>query len=82
MPKKERPEVHVELVIAIPSITDPNCPYCRKSARKLRAKTDALSVEEIKSIMRAGELRGMDWHCESCWNRFHNGLRNKDWLPS
>lgn len=19
-------------------------------------------------------------HCEDCWNKYHNGLRDKDWL--
>ena len=19
------------------------------------------------------------WHCEYCWNKFHNGLRDNDW---
>lgn len=23
-----------------------------------------------------GEL----WHCQDCWNRYHNGLRDNDWL--
>lgn len=21
-----------------------------------------------------------NWHCEWCWNKHHNGLRDKDWL--
>ena len=20
------------------------------------------------------------WHCEDCWNKFHNGLKDKDWM--
>ena len=20
------------------------------------------------------------WHCENCWNKFHNGEKDKDWL--
>lgn len=20
------------------------------------------------------------WHCEECWNNFHNGKRDNDWL--
>ena len=25
--------------------------------------------------------RDRAWHCESCWNKFHNGARDKDWVP-
>lgn len=25
--------------------------------------------------------RAMLWHCEDCWNKYHNGLRDKDWIP-
>jgi hypothetical protein len=21
-----------------------------------------------------------NWHCEDCWNKHHNGLRDNDWL--
>ena len=27
--------------------------------------------------LKTGDL----WHCRDCWNRYHNGLRDKDWLP-
>lgn len=22
------------------------------------------------------------WHCEDCWNKHHNGLKHKDFIPS
>ena len=21
------------------------------------------------------------WHCEDCWNKYHDGFRDKDWIP-
>jgi ribosomal protein L37AE/L43A len=30
-----------------------------------------------------GMRRGMGmmvWHCEDCWNKWHNGLRDKDFI--
>jgi hypothetical protein len=21
------------------------------------------------------------WHCLDCWNKYHFGLRDKDWIP-
>lgn len=23
---------------------------------------------------------GSFWHCEFCWNKWHNGLRDRDWI--
>lgn len=23
----------------------------------------------------------MLWHCEKCWDRYHNGQRDKDYIP-
>ena len=29
-------------------------------------------------ISRTQDFRDL-WHCEYCWNKYHNGIRDKDW---
>jgi len=30
-----------------------------------------------QKFMKAGD----HWHCKWCWDRYHNGRRDNDWLP-
>ena len=42
-----------------------------------------------RKVIRVGMLlepecpccRAKLWHCEECWNKYHNGLRDNDWIP-
>jgi redox-regulated HSP33 family molecular chaperone len=61
----------------MPSTIEPDCPCCQKAGREFNNAISGMSVEDMQNLDRK-KLVDMLYHCEWCWNRFHFGLRDKD----
>ena len=49
-------------------IADINCMCCHNAAF---ANYENMTAKQLIEVM---------WHCEYCWDKYHNGERDKDWL--
>jgi len=52
-----------------------NCPCCQKAAKLFQHLVEKYGIDNIPKE----ELIRAQFHCEDCWNKYHNGLRNGDW---
>jgi hypothetical protein len=61
----------------MPFVPSKECSCCQESLRKFAKQIDGLRMGLIMRLMKEGEIKVDNTHCEDCWDNHHNkGMQN------
>ena len=58
-------------------IVHPNCKCCQFFVQRSGFEMG----QKLESVKDLEKFKRLTHHCEDCWNKFHHGERDKDYVP-